>query len=216
MQKDADMIGIYGRRRSGKSTQIKERTQNHNRVVAYDPMEEYGAYGYKTCKSMKHVLQAIKAGWSKGFRVAYVPPTSKLGAMESLHKLSWLLLNVQKPYFNNVPIPKVLFVVDELKKAFPGSGLPDQFDGFVEMCERGGHYGIDLVGASQRVSKVNTVFRGNCSERYFYAQNEAIDVDAIVKMVGREHRQTIQRLQTHEYLRLQDGIVTPGKNSLYG
>lgn len=67
MIKDAKIIGIWGRRGSGKSTRAKMLIKGNNRLVVYDPILEYGKEGCQVVNSIKNMLIAIKKRLAKWF-----------------------------------------------------------------------------------------------------------------------------------------------------
>ena len=65
-------------------------------------------------------------------------------------------------------------VVEEMNLSFPVAGGVHKCTGFAEICSRGRHYGIDVIGASQRIAEVDTRFRGNCTESVVLRQEDPL------------------------------------------
>ena len=63
----------------------------------------------------------------------------------------------------------------------PVAGGAEKSPGFAEMCSRGRHYGLDMIGVSQRIAEVSTRFRGNCSETVVFRQKGPRDNKATVR-----------------------------------
>lgn len=213
MVKNAGRVMVCGRSGSGKSTWTKARLARFGRVVVLDPMDEYAALGFRRVRTLRALLAGIKAGWAGGFRLAYVPAFGT--DAQALHELSHLLLKVQAPYKAARESRKLALVVDELADGFP-TGAPAQgLDGFSRVARQGRHYGIEVVGITQRPSGVDPVFRGNCDTRVFFSLTEAIDLDAVARMIGRDHARTVGRLAPHEYLKRDlDGTIKRGRNKI--
>lgn len=210
--KDARRVGVYGASGSGKSTRVKDLMKGASRVVVFDPMDEYGAHRFARCTSLTRVLALMRKGWGGGFRIAFVPPSNR--EAEALHKLAILLMQVQGPYRDEKDGRKIVLVVEELNLSFPVAALPRDLYGMGELCSRGRHYGIEVIGVTQRLAEVSTRFRGNTSEAYFFRQSDHVDVMAVGKMLGPAWAKKVQDLQDHHYLRRQGGQITEGKNIL--
>lgn len=212
MIKDARRIGVYGRSGSGKSTRVKAMVRRVPRVVTFDPLDEYRELGFKRALTERELIGHIKRNWRGRFRVAYVPPSNKEAF--ALHRVSLILKQIQMPYYRGVSIPKLTLVVEEMNLSFPVTGLPQHLDGFPFLCSRGRHWGIEIIGVSQRVAEVNTRFRGNTDVSYFFAQQDATDIRTICSRLGNEYREKLIALKTHEYLQADGLAVRPGKNRL--
>lgn len=211
--KDACRIGIYGRSGSGKTAFVKQHLRSDRRALIFDPLAEYPALcGIRAADTLRGVLDGVRAGWRRGFKIAYMPPAGR--EAEALHDLCKLILRVQEPYREGVPIPKLTLVVEELNLSFPVAALPRDLTGFAELCSRGRHWGVNLIGVSQRVAEVNTRFRGNTDRALFFAQQDHRDVSTIVSMIGPSWRAALQALQPGEYLELRGGHVGRGKIAL--
>ena len=96
---------------------------------------------------------------------------------------------------------KLTLVVDEMDLSFP-SGIRQRNPkhGFLGLCLRGRHYGINLVGISQRPKLVDISFRANMSAVYLFSLAEPDDIDVALKMVGREYAQTFRNLNRYQYV----------------
>jgi len=180
--------------------------------VVFDPLGEYSAEGlteidHKTRDGLDRVRQAMAKSW-RTFRLAYVPPAGR--EMAALNGLSRLLLRAQGNYQATGQGAKILLVVEEMNLAFPVAGGSDKNPGFAEICSRGRHYGIEVIGVSQRIAEVATRFRGNCSETVVFAQKGARDTDAAALEAGASKEQ-IKRLKNLEFVRTRDGAIETGK-----
>lgn len=205
---EAGRIAIYGGSGSGKTTRARMMIATRPRVVVMDPHDEYGDAGFRRVTNMRGVVQALKAGWASGFRVTYVPPPHRED--EALHRLSVLLRMVQAP---REETRIVTLVAEELNMCFPNHNLPKELYGFGELCSRGRHYGIELIGISQRIAEINTRFRGNTgTATYYFRPDDHRDITTACQRLGPRWREALATLKTHEYLRLCEGVVTRGRN----
>jgi len=205
---DAVRIGVYGASGSGKTTKARELVSSLRRLVVFDPLDEWARKGWARCTTVAGVRQALRRGWSKGFRVTFVPPA--MGERRGLHDLSVLMRDAQAP-FRREQGPRLTLLVDEMNTAFPVNNLPDELYGFPELCSRGRHYGISIIGVSQRIAEVHTRFRGNMTAAYFFRQGDARDVATVSAMIGPQHKDAVRRLSNYEYMFFRGGQVAKGK-----
>lgn len=212
MNKDAKIIGIWGGRGSGKSTCTKEKTKKNNRLIVIDPIGDYekeaGFTGYKT---MRGLLSAIKKNWNKGFRLVLTVPRGT-DPKTQLEILSDALFTIQKPYYDGKDKRKITLVVEEMSICYPEKTLGSGERNFMELINLGRHYGIEIIGVSQRIAEVKKNFVGNCAEHYFFRMGSAVDYDAVMRMIGRDKKDAIKALQTHEFMQFENGNVKKGKN----
>lgn len=203
----AGRIGVWGRSGSGKSSYAKRLLKGRGRVVIFDPLDEYGREGFKTVRSVDAVRMAMRKNWS-GFRVAYVPPAG--GEARALSALCRLLFAAQAPYRQSGRGQGITLVVEEMNMSFPVAGGDKICPGFAEVCSRGRHYGIEVIGLSQRIAEVSTRFRGNCTETVCFAQKGPRDLKAASDELGVAVTR-VQALENLSYLHEQAGSVTEGK-----
>lgn len=210
---NAGRVGIWGRSGSGKSAYCKKRIKGRKRVIVFDPLAEYGRDA--GCTVMQHnsrdaldrVRQAMAANWS-GFRLAYVPPPGVEAA--ALSGLCRLLLRAQRPYQETGKGAPLTLVVEEMNLSFPVSGGAAKCPGFAEICSRGRHFGIEVLGLSQRIAEVDTRFRGNCTETVVLAQKGPRDLAAAADALGGA-RDRVAGLANLEYLHECAGAITSGR-----
>ena len=213
MIKNAERIGVYGRSGSGKSTYVKELLKNNNRVIVFDPLDEYCELkGFIKAKTITDVKQMMRNRWAIGFKIAYLP-TSGYEA-ECMHNLCKLLLQAQSLYKTGKDKRIITLVIEEMNLSFPDTKLPQKFNGFPEVCSRGRHYGIAVIGVSQRMAEVNTRFRGNCVRTILFPLQDHTDITTAVKIISPTNKSKLQNLKNHHYMVYENGQVSFGKNSL--
>lgn len=209
--KDAKRIGVFGASGSGKSTLTASLLKARTRVIAFDPQMDYSSKrDYTTVHSCLELVRHLKDRWSRSFKVAYVP---RMGAdcVQELHMVSMVLVRLQEPYFAYKHDRKITFVVDELNKSYPVAGIRADLRGFGELCSRGRHYGIEVIGASQRMAEVNTNFRGNLSEVYFLRLIEHNDIAAVRATLGPKYAEQVRGFPNFRFLRrCENGAITLG------
>ncbi|MGH1445568.1 MAG: hypothetical protein ACRBBO_05940 [Cognatishimia sp.] len=216
---NAGRIGIWGRSGAGKSTFAKKRLKGQKRIVVFDPLDEYGPRGDKICTitvhSLPEVLEAMKADW-RGFKIAFVPRSGQ--EPRYLSALCRLLLKAQQPFKDTGKGAGITLVVEEMNLSFPVHGGEAKSPGFAEICSRGRHYGIEVIGLSQRIAEVSLRFRGNCTESIVLAQASPRDVEAafgVLKFKRSEKNAGIDMvddLKNFEFIHFQaDGTRKTGK-----
>lgn len=209
---NAGRIGVWGRSGSGKSSYVKGRVKGRRRVVVFDPLDEYRR---ESCKVILHnrrdalddVRQAMRGDW-KRFRLAYVPPSGREAA--ALSALCRLLMAAQRPFMETGKGDGLTLVVEEMNLSFPVAGGAEKSPGFAEICSRGRHYGIEVIGVSQRIAEVSTRFRGNCTETVVLAQKGPRDTAAAAAELGVDAGR-VRALDNLQYLHERAGTVSEGK-----
>lgn len=213
VNKDAKIIGVWGGRGSGKSTGVKERTKAEKRVIVIDPIGDYAAAGFTAYKTFRGLYNAIKNNWKRGFRVVLDVSHSNDPEQELL-KLSADLLKIQMPYFENKDDRKIVLIVEEMSILSPNVTKARGARAFLKLCNLGRHYGVEIIGVSQRPAEVTTNFRGNCAQHFYYRLSEARDFGAAAQIIGRKNAEMIRSLKTHEFILFENGGVTRGRNKL--
>lgn len=194
-------VGIWGRTGSGKTTLARKLVAARRRLVAFDPMAEYNGVIVTDELAMR---EAIAAGWRDGFRVSIVPAAgAEWRAL--LHRVSRELVAIQEPYRAGADDRPLTLLVDELAGAYPNERPPADRDGFGDLCRRGRHWGVQLVGASQRLADVSTVFRSACRLDIYLSQEDHSDLDAAVRRLGREHLERLRAMPPFRGLVRQSG-----------
>lgn len=212
MKKDAKNEGYWGGRGAGKSTGVKERVERETRLIVFDPIGDYAKEkGFNSVKTLKGLYAGIKRNWNKGFRYALTVPRGS-DAQRMLNELSEALFLIQKPYYDERDSRKLVLVVEEMAVCYPEKTLGKKERGFMDLINLGRHYGVEIIGVSQRIAEVKKNFVGNCAEHYFYRMGAAVDYSTVMQQIGREHQTDLKTLQTHEYLKFEQGRVSKGKN----
>jgi len=205
---NAGRIGVWGRSGSGKSSYIKKRIAGQRRVIVFDPLEEYAAEGFIAIRGgLDAVRVAMRDNW-RGFRLAYVPPSGR--EARALSGLSRLLMSAQQPAKDNGGGAGLTLVLEEMNLSFPVHGGEAKAPGFAEICSRGRHYGIEVIGASQRIAEVSTRFRGNGTETVVFAQKGPRDLAAAAAELGCDPAK-VKALVNLSYIHEKAGAITSGK-----
>lgn len=212
--KDAELINIAGGRGSGKTTRLIELMKGRDRVIVLDPTASFKAPGFKRVASLKAVYAEIKKGWNTGFKIILSCPANEGGCIAIMQQMKRALFLIQQPYYKFQDKRKITLVMDEGHKFFPNRKMtPAEQEPLEDIIALGRHYGIEMMLASQRLAKVWTEYRGNCSQHYFFMQGDKSDYNAVLSVIGNEHKAALQNLKVHEFLHKSQGMgIKPGRN----
>ena len=199
----AQRLGIFGASGCGKTTKARELIRGLNRVIFFEPLADdlrrlVARDGFKPVAGLSELFQKVRANFVKGFKIAYYPTAGS--EADELSKLADFLMAIQSGYgFRHNA--QITLVIDELDLSFPtGESLKNPRNGFKNLCCRGRHTGIHIVGLSQRMHLVDNVFRANCSAMYLYRHSEPADIDVGLKIIGREYRDKFRALDNFQYI----------------
>lgn len=195
----AQRVGIFGASGSGKTTKARKITTGLNRVIFFDPLGEWGREsGVKTFYDSEKLKKELIKNFSAGFRYSFVPTFGD--EEEQLQQICSFLTYMQNGY-GITHGAQMTLVVDELDTSFPvGSMQKNRKNSFGFLCCRGRHFGINIIGISQRMHIVDNIFRANCSSIYFFRHSEPADIDIGAKMLGVEWRDAFKKLNNFEYI----------------
>lgn len=203
----APKIGVWGASGSGKSSWVKKTIATKRRVVVFDPLGEYE--GFVRVATADQVRQAMRADW-KGFRVALTPNRAGNEARR-LSKLCEALHEAQKPYreTKGKTGAPIILVVEEMNLCFPVHGGETKSPWFAELCSRGRHSGVPIIGVSQGLAEVSTRFRRNCEKSVVFRQNGDADQKAAAAVIGCKISDLPK--ENLEYVSQQGGKIERGK-----
>ena len=199
----AQRVGIFGASGCGKTTKARELIKNLGRVIYFEPLADdirrlKTEDGYKVINGLANLFNELQKNYQKGFKIAFWPGINTEEV--DLSVLSNQLMRIQSGYGLQHGA-QITLVVDELDLAFP-SGITQRNpnNGFKNLCCRGRHTGINIVGISQRMHLIDNVFRANCSAFYLFRHAEPADIDTGIKILGRDYRDTCKNLNNFEYI----------------
>lgn len=194
----ARRVGIFGASGSGKTTKALSIIKNVNRLIVFDPLDEFG-YKFAKFTDVKSLTKAIIKNYATGFKVRFVPNLGQ--AKKQLSEICVFLKLLQSGYKINKLSSLVTLYVDELDLGFPlNESRADPENGFYYLCCRGRHYGINIVGVSQRMSLVDLPFRANLSDMYIFRLADFNDIKSACAMIGNQYKSQIQSLQNYKYI----------------
>lgn len=204
-------IGIWGASGSGKTTKAVKLTAGQDRrVIAFDPvLDKAIGRGAIRVKGLDRLWPVLDAHWYRSnLRIAYTPRSTE-DCPGDLHKLCLYVIARQEA--DTKKESELTLLVDELNLSFPVERLPSGLYGFMDMCARGRHYRVNIIGISQRVAEVGTRFRGNTSSFYAFRVGDHTDAQTLSRMMGPEYRQQLIDLPNYDYFHVESGVVTKGR-----
>ena len=196
---------ITGQAGSGKSFFAKKLIENQNRVIVFDPEEEYALKGFHMTDDLKEVKNVLQDCWDSNFKITYIPPVGK--EQQALHGLSLLVEALQKPYLDGKSDKKTILVVDELNLSFP-LNWKVEYDGFARIASRGRKRGINVVGISQRPAEIATRFRANLDRLICFGHCLPNDWQAITDVIGKEGVERAKNLPQFSAIDWQNGSIS--------
>lgn len=195
---DSRRVGIFGASGSGKTTKAIDLIKNCQRLIVFDILDDFIGY-FRRFTSLDELKVYVIKHYTKGFRVSYVPPYGS--EARALSDLSEFIKYIQTGYKIGQHTAKVTLFVDELNRSFPlGLTRNKPLNAFGFLCNQGRHYGVNIVGVSQRMSMVDMPFRANLSDVYLFRLSDFNDVKAATSIFGSQYRQTILNLPNYKYL----------------
>lgn len=215
MEKDAELIGVYGMRGSGKSTLTKGLIKSgYEKILAFDTIGEYGGRGWVQCKTIKEVVQAMGKRWKSGFKISFLPTAG--AHIEDLHELASMCFKVQQPYRENRDHRKLMMVVEEANMSMPNQAFSRKYASMQSVILQGRHWGIEAIGVSQRPALLSSDFRGNTARTYVFTLANQNDRVEIAKVIGRQHLPMLNSMQRFEFIEIENGNFRRGKTSRTG
>lgn len=195
--KQSARVGIFGASGSGKTTLALGLVKNVKRVIYFDPLDDLPVK--RKFHDINEFFKFIIKNYNSGFKVAFIPTIAQ--SIDQLSAICEFIVKIQKHFkFSNSGVNITLFV-DELDIAFPLNccrRFPENW--FYFLCCRGRHYGVNIVGISQRMSLVDLPFRANLSDLFVFRLADFNDIDNAVKMIGKPYKDKIQNLANYQYV----------------
>lgn len=203
---DARRVGIFGASGSGKTTKALNLIKNCRRLIVFDCLDDFVGT-FRRFTSLDELKVFCIKNYIKGFRVCYVPPYAS--EARALSDLSEFIKYLQFGYKIGQHNAKLTLFVDELNLPFPlGYTRAKPLNGFGFLCNQGRHYGVNIVGVSQRMSLVDMPFRANLSDLYVFRLSDFNDVKSAVALLGTQYRERILNLPNYSYIfKNENGVI---------
>ncbi|MEQ1574391.1 MAG: hypothetical protein ABL993_09120 [Vicinamibacterales bacterium] len=178
------IVGIVGRKGSGKSTRTATLLKYAPRILAWDPMEDHRALlpdSYDAiCVELDEYFDEART--HQTFACAYIPGDNLEGDFEEICQLVY-------------DYGHLLFVIEEAPLVCRASYMPPTFG---KIVRTGRHRGIDILWTAQRASEVSRTLTSATDVWIFYSQTEPRDLDAIAERCGRDVAEKVAGLGLHD------------------
>ena len=213
MNKDLEVISIFGGRGSGKTTKAREllADRKRKRVIVYDLKDEYQlqkVYG------LAEFAKFMRLNWYKNFKISYVPAAKEKNEhISELSKLCYALANAQQQDSKQGKGANLTILVEEMSVSAPNQKYKEGQGGFEYCVNIAREWGIEIIGVSQRPAQANPDYRGNSSKTYFFALWDALDIKAAQEKLG-DKAQSLKSLKPHDFILCDQGQIKTGKNKL--
>lgn len=184
---EAKKIIIVGQTGCGKSTISKQYTNEKNRLIIYDTLnnsEERGVILEDYEELIDYFLMLDKSK-KKFFRVIYRPIDPRED-FERICQLVWCLKNMT-------------FVVEELGTIFTKTEKENLPRAMLQIIQAGRHRSIEMICITQSPKCLPTLLRSQSKIIYTFQQSEPNDVDFMREFIGNGAEQ-ILTLKKYEYL----------------
>lgn len=164
VRNDAFIGAVIGASGSGKSAFVKIRIRHMQRLMIWDPMNEYGresGINATLCKDLRTMVKVI--GKEKTFAVRYVPMGSEKQLAERFAVFCALAF----------AIGDLCMVIEEIQQVTQAGRAPAEWS---NCTLRGRHRGLRIYGITQRPALVDKNFFSNATEIRCGRLNFAADV----------------------------------------
>jgi hypothetical protein len=185
MGAEAVIVGIAGRRGSGKSTMARRLLERCHRLVIWDPMAEHSWCPNRLSSPVRLERFLTWADPQDAFAARYVPEHADLvGEFEDVCELVF-------------DFGRLVFGIEEVPMLCTPGALPGQFDRLVRL---GRHERVSMVWTAQRM--VEVARRLTAATDYFvlFSHTEPRDLDGIAERCGAEVARQVADLPRHGWL----------------
>ena len=207
MDKNLEVISIFGWRGTGKSTLTKEMLNRpkRRRIIVYDVKDEYA---FKKVRGIHNLAKFLKENWYKPFKISYVSGARETPEhIKALSDMCYMICEAQKKDEAKGKGNNITIVAEEMSVSAPNQKYPHGQGGFPYAVNIAREWGVEIIGISQRPAQVNTDFRGNASHCFYFGLNDKLDVDA-VKTKLPDQADKLLTLPKYTYFERHNGKVT--------
>jgi hypothetical protein len=178
------IVGIIGRKGSGKSRALEGRLMAEDRVFVWDAMGEHD-WSPNELRSMDDVQEFFRWNRKKQRWAANYVPGDELS--EELETLCPVLYDRGE----------MIFAIEEIPLVCSASHLPPKLG---KLIRTGRHRQLDVVWTAQRASEVSRTLTSLTDEFILFSQTEPLDLDAIAKRCGAEVADRVAHLGRHDFI----------------
>ena len=178
------IVGVVGRKGSGKSTRVHDLLRYCPRFVVFDVMGEHAGQEGNRLESLASLAHFLK--WSREqqtFAGTYVPSGELDEEIEEVSRLVYARGDL-------------CFVCEEVPLYTQAGYMPPLFG---KLIRTGRHQQIDIVWTAQRAAEVPRTVTSLTDLWVLFSQTEPRDLSALADRCGREVADRIAGLGLHDY-----------------
>lgn len=178
------IVGVVGRKGSGKSTRVHELLLYCPRFVVFDVMSEYSRQNDNRIESLSRLAEFLK--WSREqqtFAATYVPSGELDEEIEEVSRLVYAR-------------GRLCFVCEEVPLYTQAGYMPPLFG---KLIRTGRHQEIDIVWTAQRAAEVPRTATSLTDLWVLFSQTEPRDLSALADRCGREVADRVAGLGLHNH-----------------
>ncbi|MGH9475073.1 MAG: hypothetical protein ACRD1C_01945 [Terriglobales bacterium] len=180
------IIGVVGRKGSGKSTKLRQLLRYCPRWVAFDPMRDHAALAAgNVFESIPGLARFLR--WSREqptFAGVYVPQGDPAEEIEEASRLVYARGGL-------------CFVCEEVPLYTQAGYIPPLFG---RLIRTGRHRRIDVSWTAQRAAEVPKTLTSLTDSWVLFSQTEPKDLAALAERCGREVADRVASLGAHEFV----------------
>lgn len=178
------IVGIVGRKGTGKSTELEEILSYCDRVLIFDAMGEHDFIPNKLF-SIDELREFFKYSRKrKQWAATFIPGEEIEEDIESVSRI----------VFDRGDLT---FAIEEVPLICSPGHLPKKLG---KLIRTGRHRKIDIYWTAQRAGEVSRTLTSLTDEFILFSQTEPRDLDAIASRCGAEVADQVSRLNGHEHL----------------
>lgn len=178
------IVGIIGRKGTGKSTYLEDLLQGEPRLVVFDPMAEHD-WSPNELPTPDELRKF--ALWSRKRKFCAANYVAGDDVEEEIEAVSELIYQ----------FGSITFAVEEVALICSPSYLPPKFG---KLVRTGRHRFINLYWTAQRAGEVSRTLTSLTDEFVLFSQTEPRDLDAIASRCGPEVADRVAHLGRHDHI----------------
>ena len=185
------IVGVVGRKGSGKSTRVQVLLRYCPRFVVFDVMGEHAKENGNRLETTRQLSEFLR--WSRqqpAFAATFVPSGELDEEIEEVARLIYAR-------------GELCFVCEEVPLYTQAGYMPPLFG---KLIRTGRHQQIDIVWTAQRAAEVSRTVTSLTDQWVLFSQTEPRDLSALADRCGREVADRVVGLGLHDYF-LWDSIT---------
>lgn len=180
----SEIILIFGKRGSGKTTLTQSLIQDEARLIIFDPLHEYNAFG-KTFIDNDDLISYLKDKSDTFFRITYQPDLPSEN-FDFICEVVYCLYDV-------------VFVCEEVDIGTRGlTGFtPPPLERLI--CQ-GRHKNISIIAITRRSPEIPKMLTSQASKIISFCQHEPNDIEYLTKATNKDFADRLKGLKDYQYL----------------